>query len=173
MLGHSLLVHVIVDEGPKWDLPWRSSLSVGCFVRGDKNSMGCYVRGDKNCMGCFVRGGKFLWDVLSGAAKNGMGCFVPGCFVRLPAIIYIPDLVGQGIKIVDEQSIIYCTFLFSWVTGIVSPFSLRSWLSVLPKTSLYEIWNVCINTSSMSSPLYSSNSHRLLYNNCRKNKTIV
>ena len=86
---------------------------MGCFVRGDKNSMGCYVRGDKNCMGCFVRGGKFLWDVLSGAAKNGMGCFVPGCFVRLPAIIYIPDLVGQGIKIVDEQSIIYCTFLFS------------------------------------------------------------
>ena len=59
---------------------------MGCFVRGDKNSMGCFVRGDKNSMGCFVRGGKSLWDVSSGVSKNGIGCFVPGCFVRLPAV---------------------------------------------------------------------------------------
>ena len=67
---------------------------MGCYVRGDKTSMGCYVRGDKNCMGCFVRGGKSLWDVLSGVSKKGMGCFVPGCFVRLPAVTYIRHKLG-------------------------------------------------------------------------------
>ena len=106
-----MLVRVIVDEGPKWDLPWRSSLSVGCFVRGGKNGMGCYVRGDKNSigcyvwgdknsMGCFVRGGKFLWDVLSGVSKNGMGCFVPGCFVRLPQNLYNKTEQNRNGKII-------------------------------------------------------------------------
>ena len=53
-----------------------------------KTAWDCYVQGDKNNMGCFVLGGISMWDVLSRMSKNGMGCFVPGCFVRLPCMMY-------------------------------------------------------------------------------------
>ena len=57
----------------------------GCFVQVGKIAW-MFCPGWQNCMdvlsrmaklhGSFVQGGKYVLDVLSWVAKNGMGCFV-------------------------------------------------------------------------------------------------
>lgn len=58
------------------------------------------------------------------------------------------------------------TLLLSLVTGILSPFSLRSYMSGFPNRSLWEIWKVIIMSSS-TLPSYSSSSFRLWFKTCR------
>lgn len=64
------------------------------------------------------------------------------------------------------------TFLFSFVTGILSPFSLKSYISGFPNKSVCEIWKVIIMSSS-TLPSYSSSSFRLWYKTFTTQHTLV